>query len=62
MMAYARHTLLAADHTKYTASAAVTIGNIAPVAALFIDAPPSEELKSWLDEHQTERIVAQEAV
>ncbi|CAK6491554.1 HTH-type transcriptional repressor CsqR [Pantoea sp. Nvir] len=62
MMAHARHILLAADHTKYTASAAVTIGNIAQVAALFTDAPPSGELKSWLDEHQTELIVAQEEV
>jgi len=37
-------------------------GNIAQVAALFTDAPPSGVLKSWLDEHQTAMIVAQEEV
>lgn len=37
MIAHARHILLAADHTKFTASAAVEIGNVAQATALFTD-------------------------
>lgn len=37
MMSHSRHILLAADHTKYTASAAVEIGNVSQVTALFTD-------------------------
>ncbi len=40
MMAHARHILLAADHTKFHASAAVEIGNVARATALFTNAPP----------------------
>lgn len=60
MMAHSRNILLAADHTKYHASAAVEIGNVSQVAALFTDAMPSLALKSWLDEHHTEIILSQE--
>ena len=60
MMAHSRQILLAADHTKYHASAAVEIGNVAQVTALFTDEYPSGGLKSWLDENQTEIILAQE--
>jgi DeoR/GlpR family transcriptional regulator of sugar metabolism len=41
MMAHSRHILLAADHTKYHASAAVEIGNVAQATALFTDEYPS---------------------
>lgn len=60
MMAHSRSILLAADHTKYHASAAVEIGNVSQVAALFTDEMPSPTLKSWLDEHHTEIILSQE--
>lgn len=60
MMSHARNILLAADHTKYHASAAVEIGNVSQVAALFTDEMPSLALKSWLDEHYTEIILSQE--
>lgn len=60
MMAHSRSILLAADHTKYHASAAVEIGNVSQVAALFTDEMPSLTLKSWLDEHHTEIILSQE--
>lgn len=62
MMDHSRQILLAADHTKYHASAAVEIGNVAQATALFTDECPSGQLKSWLDENQTEIILAQEEV
>lgn len=40
MMAHSRHILLAADHTKYHASAAVEIGNVSQITALFTDEYP----------------------
>lgn len=40
MMAHSRHILLAADHTKFHASAAVEIGNTRQATALFTDLPP----------------------
>lgn len=40
MMAHSRHILLAADHTKFHASAAVEIGNTRQATALFTDMPP----------------------
>ena len=48
MMAHARHILLAADHTKYTASAAVEIGNVAQATALFTDELPGSALHNHL--------------
>lgn len=44
MMAHARNILLVADHTKYHASAAVEIGNVAQVTALFTDKLPPAAL------------------
>ena len=54
MMAHARHILLAADHTKYHASAAVEIGNISSVTALFTDELPGPALHTLLQSHQVE--------
>jgi len=56
MMAHARHILLAADHTKYHASAAVSIGNISQVSALFTDAPPPAAMNQLAHTHQVEII------
>ncbi|TAT60988.1 DeoR family transcriptional regulator, partial [Enterobacter cloacae] len=39
---------LAADHTKYTASAAVEIGNVAQATALFTDELPGSALHNHL--------------
>ncbi|WP_194208531.1 DeoR/GlpR family DNA-binding transcription regulator [Superficieibacter sp. 1612_C1] len=57
MMAHSRHILLAADHTKYHASAAVEIGNISQVTALFTDDYPPATLKARLHEGQAEVIL-----
>ncbi|MFO6300128.1 DeoR/GlpR family DNA-binding transcription regulator [Rahnella selenatireducens] len=56
MMAHSRHILLAADHTKYHASAAVEIGNISQAAALFTDELPAAGLLKILKNHQVEVI------
>ena len=60
MMAHARNILLVADHTKYHASAAVEIGNVAQVTALFTDELPPAALKSRLQDSQIEIILPQE--
>lgn len=57
MMAHARNILLVADHTKYHASAAVEIGNVAQVTALFTDELPPAALKSRLQDSQIEIIL-----
>ena len=49
-----RHILLAADHTKYTASAAVEIGNVSQVTALFTDEYPDPALHNLLQSQQVE--------
>ena len=54
MMAHSRHILLAADHTKYRASAAVEIGNIAQITALFTDEKPGPALHNLLNNQQIE--------
>ncbi|ENA0611402.1 DeoR/GlpR transcriptional regulator [Enterobacter bugandensis] len=48
MIAHSRHILLAADHTKYHASAAVEIGNISLASALFTDEKPTGSLQNLL--------------
>lgn len=54
MMAHSRHILLAADHTKFTASAAVEIGNVAQATALFTDQVPGPALQNHLKSSQVE--------
>ncbi|MBF2788614.1 MULTISPECIES: DeoR/GlpR family DNA-binding transcription regulator [Enterobacter] len=49
MMAHSRQILLAADHTKYHASAAVAIGNVAQLTALFTDEYPGAALRELFD-------------
>ncbi|MGS9092609.1 DeoR family transcriptional regulator, partial [Salmonella enterica subsp. enterica serovar Infantis] len=48
MMAHSRHILLAADHTNYHASAAVEIGNVSQITALFKDDYPGPALQNLL--------------
>ena len=60
MIAHSRSILLAADHTKYHASAAVEIGNVAQVTALFTDEYPPAALKARLQDSQVEIVVAQD--
>ncbi|MWL74987.1 DeoR family transcriptional regulator, partial [Escherichia coli] len=57
MMAHARHILLAADHTKYHASAAVEIGNVAQATALFTDEGPGAALQTHLKSSKVEVVV-----
>ncbi|MFK3661412.1 DeoR/GlpR family DNA-binding transcription regulator [Scandinavium sp. NPDC088450] len=54
MMAHSRHRLLAADHTKYHASAAVEIGNVSQMTALFTDEAPGTALHNLLKANQVE--------
>lgn len=54
MMAHSRHLLLAADHTKYHASAAVEIGNVSQMTALFTDEVPGAALLNLLKANQVE--------
>ena len=56
MIAHARHVLLAADHTKYQASAAVEIGNVAQATALFTDEVPGTALQSLLRNSHVELV------
>ncbi|AZP44115.1 DeoR/GlpR transcriptional regulator [Rahnella aquatilis] len=56
MMAHSRHILLAADHTKFHASAAVEIGNVSQATALFTDELPPAGLLKVLKNHQVEVI------
>ena len=54
MMAHARHILIAADQTKYHASAAVEIGNVSQITALFTDEYPNSALRALLDSRQVD--------
>ncbi|MDY0972861.1 DeoR/GlpR family DNA-binding transcription regulator [Siccibacter turicensis] len=58
MIAHARHVLLAADHTKYTASAAVDIGNMTQATALFTDRLPGTALQQRLKAGQVDVVLA----
>jgi DeoR/GlpR family transcriptional regulator of sugar metabolism len=57
MMAHSRHILLAADHTKFHASAAVEIGNTRQATALFTDIALPVALNELLQQQQVERVV-----
>ncbi|EOC1533198.1 DeoR/GlpR transcriptional regulator [Cronobacter turicensis] len=59
MMTHSRHILLAADHTKYHASAAVSIGNLSQATALFTDRQPGASLSGILKAHQVELVQAE---
>ncbi len=59
MIAHSRSLLLAADHTKYHASAAVEIGNVSQARALFTDEMPPTQLASRLKQHQVEIHIVQ---
>jgi DeoR/GlpR family transcriptional regulator of sugar metabolism len=56
MMANARNVFVAADHTKYRASASVTVGNISEVDAFFTDQPPPASLGSLLEQQKVELV------
>lgn len=56
MMANAKQVWVAADSTKFSASASVAIGHVAEIDALFTDAPPPAPLSSLLEQQQVETI------
>lgn len=62
MMAHARHTLLVADHTKFHASAAVSIGNARKVKAFFTDKQPPATFRQLLEEDKVELVIAEDDV
>ncbi len=60
MMAHSRHTLLVADHTKFHASAAVSIGNARKVKAFFTDIQPPATFNQLLEQEKVELVIAEE--
>ena len=54
MIEHSRNILIAADHTKFQASAAVEIGNISQATALFTDGYPGAALQDLLQLQQIE--------
>ncbi|QCR36176.1 DeoR/GlpR family DNA-binding transcription regulator [Nissabacter sp. SGAir0207] len=62
MMAHSRNVLVAADHTKFRASAAVELAQVGEISALFTDAPPPPPLAARLAQHQVALHVAPVAV
>ncbi|VDZ65879.1 DeoR family transcriptional regulator [Citrobacter freundii] len=59
MIKHARNTLLVADHTKFTASAAVSIGNMRKIRAFFTDSQPPNSFKQLLDLENIELVIAE---
>ncbi|ADO47506.1 DeoR/GlpR family DNA-binding transcription regulator [[Enterobacter] lignolyticus] len=59
MIAHARHTLLVSDHTKFDASAAVSIGNAREVTAFFMDTQPPASFTQLLAQEKVELIIAE---
>lgn len=62
MIKHARNTLLVADHTKFTASAAVSIGKCTECQGFFTDAPPPNSFCQLLSEENVELVVAEQEV
>ena len=62
MIAHSRNTLLVADHTKFTASAAVSIGNARHVRAFFTDTTPPNAFCQLLKEENVELVVADQEI
>ena len=56
MMNNAKKIWVAADSTKYGASASVAIGHVSEIDALFSDSKPSAALESILEHQQVELI------
>lgn len=59
MMEHARHTLVAADHTKFHTSAAVAIGNARNVSAFFTDEDPPAAFAQLLEQERIKLFVAE---
>lgn len=62
MMFHARHTLLVTDHTKFHASAVVSIGNVRKVNAFFTDGLLPAAFAQRLNEKNVERAIAEKDV
>jgi hypothetical protein len=60
MMSHARYTLLVADHTKFFASAAVSVGNASKVKAFFTDGQPPAAFSQLLEESKVELVIAEQ--
>ena len=59
MMKHSRHVLVAADSTKFHASAAVEIGNVKQATALFTDQIPTASFKTLLENEHVELVVSE---
>ena len=57
MIANSKHVFIAADHTKFGASASVELGKASDIDALFTDELPQEPLLSLLAQQQVEVVV-----
>jgi DeoR/GlpR family transcriptional regulator of sugar metabolism len=60
MMSHARYTLLVAEHTKFFASAAVSVGNASKVKAFFTDGQPPAAFSQLLEESKVELVIAEQ--
>ncbi|MBV4412824.1 DeoR/GlpR transcriptional regulator [Enterobacteriaceae bacterium YMB-R22] len=58
MMAHSRHILLAIDHSKFTSSASVRLGNITPDMTVFTDRALPEPLSQLLQQRQVGVVIA----
>ncbi len=56
MMANSKHVFVAADHTKFSASASVELGAASAIDVLFSDAPPPQPLLAVLAQQQVELV------
>lgn len=54
MMANSKHVFVAADHTKFFATASAELGSTSDIDVLFCDEPPSQPLLSLLAQQQVE--------
>ena len=59
MMANSKQIYVAADHTKFDASASVELGNITEIDALFTDQAPPPPLASLLSQQQIEVVTGE---
>lgn len=53
VMKNARNTLVAADSTKFSTTAAIELGTVGAIAALFTDRQPPKHFQNLLNLHET---------
>ncbi|PJG84898.1 DeoR/GlpR family DNA-binding transcription regulator [Conservatibacter flavescens] len=59
MLDHSRNKILAIDHTKFHTSAAVELGSLATISAIFTDCPPPNSIMKIIKENKIELHVAE---